>query len=418
MNNNYFQNIPVIEVSQPLGVFYVTKLSAKTLLELTFADPLRVTSEAYSDTEYPLTGAQREQNRKRLKAIADFINTTEAAFPNSIILGANYTKEGDLVEDEEDKPPRRWRIEYKGGNDCSRLIIPAKEKLASIIDGQHRLNAFLWADEKRLSTELVCAIYLDLPNPFQAALFATINFNQKKVDRSLAYLLFGMGLEDEIPEAWSPDKAAVFLSRKLNLDENSPLYQHIIVAAQNDEILFKNKKSSWAVSTATIVDGILKLFSSNPQSDKDKLYKVSIEDGRNRLSLGEDNTPLRNLYKNTNDLAIYAIVRNFFSAAKTQFWDNAPQRSAMTRTVGIQALLDILKLLLKRMRVEKSKDFSDEYFLNELKKTSDVDFSESFFEASGRGKSRIKNVIGLKLGLVQIEKLKGSKDYEEYKEFV
>src|SRR5688572_6075701 len=100
---NYFQNIPVIEVSQPLGVFYITKLSAKTLLEITFADPLRVTSEAYCDTEYPLTGAQREQNRKRLKAIADFINTTEAAFPNSIILGANYTKEGDLVEDEEDK---------------------------------------------------------------------------------------------------------------------------------------------------------------------------------------------------------------------------------------------------------------------------------------------------------------------------
>ena len=314
MKKTFFQNISAIEVSQPLGVFYVTKMSAATLLKITFADPLRVTSEAYSDDKYPLTGAQREENKRRLKAIAKFIETTEAAFPNSIILGANYTKDSEFIEDEN----RRWRIEYVDENDCLKLVIPTDEKLASVIDGQHRLNAFLYADENRLSTELVCAIYLDLPNPFQASIFATINFNQKKVDRSLAYLLFGMGLEDEIPEAWSPDKTAVFLSRKLNLDVNSPLHQHIIVAAQNDEILFKNKKSSWAVSTATIVDGLLKLFSSNPQADKDKMYKVTVEDGRSRSLLVDvvDKTPLRKLYLDTNDLAIYTIVRNFFKAAK------------------------------------------------------------------------------------------------------
>lgn len=426
MANENYKDVPAIEVSQPLGVFYITKLSAEALLEITYADPLRVTSEAYCDTEYPLTGAQREQNRKRLRAIADFINTTEAAFPNSIILGANYTKEGELVEDEEDeenkedKTRRRWRIEYSNGNGCSRLIIPTKEKLASIIDGQHRLNAFLWADEEKRSTELLCAIYLDLPNPFQASIFATINFNQKRVDRSLAYLLFGMGLEDEKPEVWSPDKTAVYLSRKLNLDETSPFHRHIIVAAQNEEILFKNKpaKSSWAVSTATVVDGILKLFSSKPQHDKDLMYKKKIEEGRNRSLLGDDKTPLRKLYLNTNDLAIYTIIYNFFTAAKGVFWDNSSPRSAMTRTVGVQALFDILLLLLKKIRDEEiATDFSVKYFSDELKATTDVDFDELLFEASGRGRSRIKNVIALKLGLVRIESLKNSKDYEEYLRF-
>jgi len=208
MKNDIFPLVvPAIDVSQPLGVFYVTKLSADVLLRITFADPLRVTSESFSSTKYPLTGAQRTENRKRLRAIAHFIGTTEAAFPNSIILAANYDENG------------RWAIRSKNGDPCLELIIPTDERLASVVDGQHGLNAFEFvAPELCESTELLCAVYLDLPNPYQAALFATINFNQKKVDRSLAYLLFGMGLDDESPEAWAPDKTAVFLSRKLNLD--------------------------------------------------------------------------------------------------------------------------------------------------------------------------------------------------------
>lgn len=417
MENNIFKNVPAIEVSQPLGVFYITKLDAETLLKITFVDPLRATSEAFSDDNYPLTGAQRVENKKRLVSIGKYIEQTEAAFPNSIILGANYTKEGELVEDTEEIE-RRWRIEYKS-NDCLRLIIPTDQKLASVIDGQHRLNAFLYADKSRLSTELLCAIYIDLPTPFQASIFATMNFNQKKVDRSLAYLLFGMGLEEEKPEAWAPDKAAVFLSRKLNLDESSPFYQHIIVAAQNEEVLFKNKpkKSSWAVSTATVVDGILKLFSANPQKDKDLMYKKTVDEGRNRKMLEDDKTPLRWLYIYTNDLGIYEIIYNFFVAAKTIFWDNSPQHSAIIKTIGIQALFDILLLLLKKLRQEDLRDFSIKYFKSELIKASEVNFGESFFEASGRGRTRIKNVIGLKLGLVTLESLKNNKDFEEYKKF-
>lgn len=416
-NQSQFVSVPALEVAQPFGVFYVTKLQAGMLLDVTFADPLRVTGDITAENVYRLKGSQRTQQLKRLHEIADFIATTEAAFPNSIILGANYNEDGELEEDE----AVRWRVESRKGDDCLRLIIPTNRKLASIIDGQHRLNGFLHASEDRQAMELLCAVYLDIPHPYQAYIFATINFNQKKVDRSLAYELFGISLEDEPASAWSPDKTAVFLCRKLNMDQDSALHQHIIIAAQNEEILFRSKPKSvdWAVSTATIVDGLLKLFSAKPQKDRDLMYRHSIEE-RSRLVLEDDGTPLRNLYRNTNDLAIYTIVKNYFLAVRQVLWTRASERSYITKTVGLQALLDILTLLMKEFRqvqtgknINVEKELSARFFADRFKEAASVDFSDSFFQASGGGRTRIKNILALKIGLVSVDDVP-QRDREDY----
>jgi hypothetical protein len=39
--------------------------------------------------------------------------------------------------------------------------------------------------------QLICSIFFELPKPYQAQLFATINSTQKPVDKSLTYELFG-----------------------------------------------------------------------------------------------------------------------------------------------------------------------------------------------------------------------------------
>lgn len=98
------------------------------------------------------------------------------------------------------------------GKDFYRLTIPTNETLAAVIDGQHRLFAFAKADaDKRLDIQLICAVFLDLPKPLQAQLFATINSTQKAVDRSLTFELFGYNVSDETEAYWTPDKLAVFL---------------------------------------------------------------------------------------------------------------------------------------------------------------------------------------------------------------
>jgi DNA phosphorothioation-associated DGQHR protein 1 len=391
---------PVLKVVQPLGECFAAVLPAELLLQVTYSDPLRILGTSESGG-YELKGHQRKLVKERLKAIGRFIDTVEAAFPNSVILAANYDENGELVEDE----AVRWSVELNQENEAvGMLIIPSAAKLAAIVDGQHRLYGFQEASlEERRSMPLLTAIYLDLPNPFQAYLFATINANQKPVDKSQTYELYGFNLEEEPPEAWSPEKTAVFLCRKLNTDPTSPLKDHIIVAAQSDtaiEVAAKAQKKDWAVSTATVVEGLLPLFSSNPKRDRDLMHRKEAGKGRERKLLAteaaQDNTPLRRWYLEGNDLLLFTLTKNYFTAVSKILWQT-DQRSYIRKTVGIQALFDILRLTCPDAIA--GKDVSEQFFIRELAPCGSIDFAEDFFQASGTGRQRIRNSLMLKLGL-------------------
>ena len=89
-----------LRVTQPLGVYYVAILPAWLLLEIAYSDALSA-SLRQDGTGYELTGTQRLPQPKRIQPIADYINRMDSAFPNSIILAANFRKEDGLIEDEE-----------------------------------------------------------------------------------------------------------------------------------------------------------------------------------------------------------------------------------------------------------------------------------------------------------------------------
>lgn len=402
--------VPTIKINQPFGSFFITSLPANLLLQVTYKDPLRV-REKYDDS-YSVTGKQRKQKIERLREIGEFINSVDASFPNSIILSANYYEKGTSVNDEK----KRWKIIKKDNSNCLELLIPTDTKIASIIDGQHRVDAFNYADNDKKDMQLLCAIYLDLPETYQAYLFATINYNQKPVPKALAYELFGASLEEEAPESWSPEKAAIFLTRKLNVDQDSPLRNHIVVAAQQDELIEENLISNedWAVSTSTIVDGIMKLFSQNPKRDKSNMHKVSIEDGRNRQKLPDDNTPLRSFYKDTNDLLIYKAVSNYFTAVTKLLFENSKNNSYIKKTVGIQALFEVLKEILKK-EFDKERNIKVDYYSEFLEKAKTVDFSDNFYQASGVGRTRIRNTILLAINYIGLESIRKQEDIENYK---
>lgn len=390
-----------IKVDQPFGEFFITKIKASDLLKISFSDPLRFIDESGHQI-----GSQRIIKEPRLKEIAEYIQTVEAAFPNSIILAANYDQKGFVCKDSK----LRWRLKDTSNENVYKLIIPTSEKLASIVDGQHRLKAFEFVPEKYQDMELLCSIYFDLPNPYQAFIFATINFNQKKVDKSLAYEQFGFDIEDQPAESWSPDKLAVFLTRKLNFDlkESSPFYNHIILAPQNDTIIFnkKPKELKWAVSTATVVDGILRLITSNPKKDKNALHKYDIKK-RVRKILETDKSPLRGLYLEVNDLLIYKAIKNYFSVVDKLLFQTANELSYIFRTVGIQALFDVLReILLKELN---KRDISEKFFESKIKPFEKVNFADNFFSPSGAGRVRIRNLFYYKLGYRTKNKIR--KDY-------
>ena len=387
---------PAIQVTQPLGTFFAFSIGADILGKITYSQPAeviaRMDGEVESKRGYSVLGTQRNEDKKRLESIASFIRTTEATFPNSIILAANYDEEGRYIDEIE----RRWAVEPIG-EDVYRLRIPTAGRSASIIDGQHRLHAFdslpTGADERRM--ELLCVVFLQLPVPYHPYVFATINFNQKKVDRSLAYELFGFDVDERPSQFWSPETLAVYLARLLNTDQESPMYKCILPGADSDMLFQKEEDFSnpdIRVSLATIVDGILRLISRNPKEDRNIIRRPENKDA-GRKSLSSINTlPFRGYYIAGNDRALYEILCNFFSAARASIWRFAGENSYLRKTVGIQALFDVLKEVLKSKPIN-AENFSFESLSSMLASCSALDPNGDKYQASGIGRSEIRRDI-------------------------
>jgi hypothetical protein len=110
------------------------------LLETCISDQLRALKS--SGPSYNLEGTQGGIKMECLRAIADYIERYDSAFPNSVILPANLKEEDGTIEENDET---RWPIIENKGCDSYNLRIPSDRKLAAIIDGQHRLFAFKFA---------------------------------------------------------------------------------------------------------------------------------------------------------------------------------------------------------------------------------------------------------------------------------
>lgn len=383
---------PALRVVQRLGIYYTTVLSAEFLLQTCFSAQLRAIKE--TPEGYDLEGTQRDISVQRLREIGEYIDRSDSAFPNSIIIAANFREEDETIEEDEND---RWTVSAAPGCDNFLLRIPSGKKLAAIIDGQHRLFGFRFANPEGLQTQMICSVFLDLPKPYQAQLFATINSTQKSVDKSLTYELFGYNIDEEASAFWSPEKLAVFLARRLNVEADSPFRGRILVAPENDFSL-DGEAQTWKVSMATVVEGILRLISNNPRRDANALVTPERNTRKAlRSAAPNDKSVLRNLYIEENDRVVYLFVRNFLEAANSTFWTTARPGSFITKTVGLQALFDVLRKLAPQALT--GKDISAGYFTRALSPAAHLDFAaEAFRNASGSGRTQIRRAIEEAIG--------------------
>jgi DNA phosphorothioation-associated DGQHR protein 1 len=247
--------------------------------------------------------------------------------------------------------------------------------------------------------ELICSVFMALPKPFQAQLFATINSTQKQVDKSLTYELFGYNIGEEPADRWTPDKLAVFLTRRLHTQEESPLKGRISVAPKRDQSLEDlNNSRDWHVSTATVVEGILRLISANPKRDTNAMLSPPVKPRTALLEGPKDRTPLRSVYINGQDALLYKIILNYLKACDQVLWKDARAGSFIVKTVGIQALFDILRALAPE--VLEGGDATEAYFVKKLEPAADIDFATvEFKNASGSGRSFIRNRLKSVMGI-------------------
>lgn len=152
---------------------------------------------------------------------------------------------------------------------------------------------------------------------------------------------------------------------------------------------------------ATVVEGIVRLISSNPKRDTNELLTPKPKERNTLKSVAPgDKSVLRSAYIESNDSLIYLTVHNFLEAADKVFWTQAGKGSFIIKTVGIQALFDILRKLASAA-LEK-KDVSVKFFSDRLSAASEIDFAaDNFRNASGSGRSEIRRAIEGKIGLAE-----------------
>ena len=76
-------------------------------------------------------------------------------------------------------------------------------------------------------------------------------------------------------------------------------------------------------------------------------------------------------------------------------------------------MFGILKEVLSR-RLNIDKDISIVYFSELINKFSDIDFSDNFFTASGIGKSRIQNIILIRLDYKKLDDIRKEEEKPDY----
>ncbi|MFA0162135.1 DGQHR domain-containing protein [Vibrio splendidus] len=384
-------------VDQPFGSFYTVKLTAEFLLERSYSKSADLVGDE-------ITGGQRKLRSKRIDEISDFIDSDEASFPNSIILAANYNSD-DVFADED----VRWTVEVINEElSLYKLKVPSEMKICSVVDGQHRLFSFERAKNKGM--QLNCSLFLDLVPSLQASVFATINFNQAPVDKSLAYNLFGYQLGHTDSEYWSPDLLAVNMCRFFSEKEDSFFYGHI-----NYRLAQRNVKDGyWVISTASFVDGVVSLMSKKPKEDRYKINRKGVLGLAGRKALNSDeNYPLRQYYISGNDEAIKQAIDMFFSSLQEVFKIKDADKHVLVSTIGIKALFNILSDYLKINGVSKKA-------LSEVKKCfvrlKKVDLkNRDFFASSTKGQRRLYNCIYSVFFNVNIDKLVNIDELPDYR---
>lgn len=374
--------IQCLRIEQAIGIFYVAVIKASFLAKVCFTKAAKFDSGE-------LTGSQRNSNSKSLNEIKNYVLTENAAIPNSIILAANFTEDDEYVTE----PDQIWVIEKERDNYF--LVIPDENlKVCAVVDGQHRLRGIV---DSGVNMELPCSIFIDLPPSLQALVFATINFNQKPVDKSLAYQLFGYQLDDSNSSLWTPDILAVQLSRDFNND--GPFKDRIrLIKSQT-----KSDHVGWSISSAAFIGGVSSLISSNLNKDKYAINKKSIIGIAGRKII-EDNKKLRlrEYYKDGNDKAIQAVLIRYFSAMKDYLWCGRNDDDIVFKTVGLAAQFRFLRDLLE---LEDGWVTNENYFSQKLKDLAGLDFSDEYFQPRTATTARLVNVFKLKLGMISSEGL-------------
>lgn len=341
-------NVPVIEVNQPIGTFFIGKMPASVMKKIT-----KVSERKLNEHDMTVQGIQRKLRPDRQKEISDYIKSPDATFPNAIILS--------------------FKAEVSYNQKTKELVIPVKGDIADIIDGQHRLSGFSESEE---DFDLIFSGFIDLDIGNQAMLFATINGKQIRVNPSHVYDLY------ELNPNRSPIKTCHTIVKTFNETEGSPWFKKIKMLGG---AIWEKERD---LSQSAFVKALLNYISKNPIQDETTL--------RNNKPLEKYNEKeelkyiFREYFIKDKDEVIYKILNNYFIALKERFeneWKNEKKQFILTKTTGFNGFMKLLRVLYLD-GVLKS-DLSKNYFDVMIKPLEGIELISSNYQPGAEGEKQL-----------------------------
>ena len=414
--------------SKPIAISAISFPVLHNMVKFTFREPQnfdpfkpeKQATEAASQVKN--TYYQRLTNDKRVKNIYNFIlreinnlhtlkNNALGSFPTSIIIALDLNIDFESKQEYMESLEKMEINEFSGAyyekiNDQDiELTIPS-QKLALIVDGQHRLAGMIklrndavhnnikigkktLTDEfPELTNEIVlrylnqfefnCTLLLGFDKWEQGKVFADVNFNQKPVNKSLYYDIFG-----SYP---NPVKNDIFLAHMLAMHLNN-----------NDKSVIKGfikmlGSGEGYFSQAFFVEAILKHFSSKG------IWGA---------------LPMDYLNDGTDYKMLPKFFKSYFKAIKNVFSDYWPKEDETTsrkyknilcKTTGMGALIKLISPIYRKLKLDIDFNSIDENELTnlltkELEKAKDKGslFFSKEGDFSGSGSLGLQNKLYLEL---------------------
>lgn len=369
-------SIPVFEISQPVGSFYVGVIRVSSLLSICKYDYRRM---QFKNDYIDFLGIQRELNPKRIEDIKKYVGTIDACFPTSVVIAVD--EKCARLDDTDIVGTKILKIfEYEDPVEPE-LSIPL-DQVASIIDGQHRLKGLDEAGKGDF--ELAVSVFVGADDATEAMVFSIVNLAQTKVNKSLVYDLFSLATSR------SPEKTCHEIVVALDRMDESPFKGRIKRLGVATEGRFGE-----TLSQATIVKGILPYITSDPVEDRDRGKRFGFwdptlaKDVRKRIFAG--------FFKQNDDVKILDNLLNYFNAVRSKWpvaWDRNGDGNILNRTNGFNGLIRFLRPAYlwntNEPRVVSQSEYAQ--VLNTVR-LGDDDFTSRRFLPGSSGATQLYNTL-------------------------
>lgn len=421
INNNEYLKLELMPINQRNREFYITKIEHQDLLHIYTVEPTEYDLELYGDladtssdlaqyyemivqkedNEIDTKGFQRFEEEERVKEIKRFLIENEfPVFPNSIIVTCNLgidisDVEEDVSIDEYIKTEPYGKLSFvEKMHGKMHIYIPFCSNSLIIVDGQHRL-AGLRDAKLQEPYELITSFIIGYDRTYIANLFYTINYYQKKVNKSVL-----LHLQSEFSRKLDESTFIHGIVRILNEHRQSPLNGRIKMLGVTPKNANVEEKTNYGVSQAFLVDYMLPLIGKEPSRS---LYQPVFY----------------YYYKNKDyhgDLVKFILM--YFNAIRrhtSNYWAN-PKDSIITKTLSIGAFIKVLHLIYIKLFIDEwecnpdgIKNTNTDSLETLLNGIEDIDFSKT---GDFGGVSSAGSLGKLQKHIVSKMEYFGKKDYE------